>query len=299
MKRLTKASLFLSCFCFAFLVGFPPAYSAEKGLWLTDEIQLKLGDAFMEEGEYYRAITEYKKVLILFYDSDRADYALFRIGMAYYQGEEYESSARSFSSLREKYPESGYVPKACYFEGLSYWKLKKLENAGDAFDALPEAFPASEYAPLSLIAASLVALDEERISATIARLEKLIDRYPEHPTSQKAKESIPLIGQYDKLPQKSKTLAAVMSALIPGSGYIYAGRYGDGITAFIINALFIAGAIAGFHAENYALAGIVGGVGLPFYFGNIYGSANAAKKWNLNVKMGLKDRVHVTLDFHF
>src|SRR5512139_3812192 len=80
------------------------SYGGEKAILLTDEVQVRVADAFMDEGEYYRAITEYKRLLILFPDSERADYALFRIGEAYYNGEEYDASARSFSSLREKHP---------------------------------------------------------------------------------------------------------------------------------------------------------------------------------------------------
>ena len=48
-----------------------------------------------------------------------------------------------------------------------------------------------------------------------------------------------------------------MSAILPGSGYVYAEHYGDGITAFLINGLFIAGTITAIHQENYAVAGIV------------------------------------------
>jgi outer membrane protein assembly factor BamD (BamD/ComL family) len=299
MKALMKP--FLSFFIFLSLSLFQCSlvYPAEKGIFVTDAIQLKIADAFLEEGEYYRAVTEYKKLLILFPDSDQADYALFRMGMAYYQGEEYEPSVRSFSSLREKYSESSFIPRSYYFEGLSYWKLKRFENARDAFDALAEDYPQSEFAPLALVAASLAGLDEGNIPVSTHRLERLIDRYPEHPTSKNAKEAIPLIGQYQKLPQKSKTLAAILSAILPGSGYIYAGHYGDGATAFLINALWIAGVVTGIHAEYYAVAGIVAGVGVPFYLGNIYGSANAAKKWNLSVKRDLRNQVYLTLDFNF
>lgn len=301
MRPLIRSFLVLAFFFFSFyLLFYPPlAYPAEKGLYITDEIQLKVADAFMEEGEYYRAITEYKKFLFLFPDSDRADYALFRIGMAYYQGEEYEQSVRSFSSLRGKYSESAYLSKSLYFEGLGYWKLKQFENARNAFDTLTETYPQSGFAPLALVAASLVSLDEENIPVSTHRLGRLIDQYPDHPSAAHAKEAIPLVGQYKKLPQKSKTLAGILSAILPGSGYVYAGRYGDGVTAFLINALWIAGAVTGICAEYYAVAGIVAGVGVPFYVGNIYGSANAAKKWNLHVKRDLRDRVYLTLEFNF
>jgi tetratricopeptide (TPR) repeat protein len=275
------------------------AHPAEKGVFITDAVQLKMADAFMEEGEYYRAITEYKKLLILFPDSEWADYALFRMGIAYYNGEEYESALRSFSALRDKYPESSYIPKGYYFEGLGYWKLKRLKEARTAFDALSEDYPRSEHAPLALVAASLVGLEEENISLSTDRLERLINRYPDYPGSTNAKEAIPVIRQYPKLPEKSKTLAAILSAIIPGSGYVYAGHLGDGITAFLINALWIAGVATGIHGGYYAVTGIVAGVGLPFYFGNIYGSANAAKKWNLGVKRDFRNRVYLTLEFNF
>jgi hypothetical protein len=43
----------------------------------------------------------------------------------------------------------------------------------------------------------------------------------------------------------------------------------------------------------------VGGIGLPFYLGNIYGSANAAKKWNIAVRNELRSRISVTIDYDF
>jgi TM2 domain-containing membrane protein YozV len=177
--------------------------------------------------------------------------------------------------------------------------LKRREKARDRLDLLAETYPQSEYAPLALVAGSLLGLEEDDISISTRRLEQLIDRYPDHPGSPRAKEAIPLIGQYQRLPQKSKTLAAVLAAVLPGSGHVYAGHVGDGITAFLINALWIAGVVTGIYAEYYVVAGIVAAVGVPFYLGNIYGAANAAQKWNLSVKRDLADRVYLTLDFKF
>jgi TolA-binding protein/TM2 domain-containing membrane protein YozV len=299
MRLSLKPFLLLPFFFFSLFCHPPFAYPEEKGILLTEEIQLKMADVFMEEGENYRAITEYKKFLILFPDSEKADYALFKTGMAYYRGEEYEPSVKSFSILREKYRTSRYLPEASYYEGLSYWKIKDREKARSAFDTLSEVFPQSEFAPLALVAGSLLALEEENVSVSMNRLERVTDRYPEYSGSKSVKEAMTLIDQYPRLPQKSQTLAGVMSAILPGSGYIYADHVGDGITAFIINGLFIAGTITAIYAENYAVAAIVGGVGVPFYVGNIYGSANAAKKWNLGVKRDLRNKVFLTLDFNF
>lgn len=298
-SRPISTLLLVVLWALVFFSGNISTHAAEKGIWLTDEVQAKLGDAFMEEGEYYRAVTEYKKLLILFPESEKADYALCKIGAAYYQGEEYEDCVESFSSLRVKYKRSKYLEESQFYQGLCLWKLKKLESARETFDDLAASHPQSPYAPSSLVGASLVALDQGNVPVSRNRLEQLMTRYPGDESARNAKEAMSLVSRYKNLPRKSETLAAIMSAIIPGSGYLYAGHFGDGVTAFLINGLWIAGAVTGIRAEYYAVAGVLAGVGLPFYVGNIYGSANAAKKWNLRVKRDLRDRIYLALDFKF
>jgi outer membrane protein assembly factor BamD (BamD/ComL family)/TM2 domain-containing membrane protein YozV len=280
---------------FLFLASVSLLHAEDGAVLFTGDVQLKIGDAFMQEGEYYRAVTEYKKFLILFPDSAKADYASFGIAMAYFKGEEYGAAARSFLALREKYPESGYAIHAGYLEGYSQWKLKNYDRTRAALEALAEKYRESEYAPRSLVVICLAALDENKAEVSRRALVRFLDRYPGHPGEENVKEAIVELDRYQELPEKSPVLAGVMSAILPGSGYIYAEHYGDGITAFLINGLFIAGTITAIHQENYAVAGIVGGVGVPFYLGNIYGSANAAKKWNLGIRNEVIHKIHLTL----
>jgi TolA-binding protein len=277
------------------LATVSPLHADGGAILFTGEVQLKVADAFMEEGEYYRAVTEYKKFLILFPDSGKADYASFEIGMAYFKGEEYGEAARSFLAMRQKYPESSHASQAGYLEGISQWKMKNYYRARVALESLVEQHPDSEYAPRSLVAICLAALDENKAEVSRQALNRFLDRYPGHPGEENIREAAAQIDRYRELPEKSMVLAGVMSAILPGSGYIYAEHYGDGITAFLINGLFIAGTITAIHQENYAVAGIVGGVGVPFYLGNIYGSANAAKKWNLGVRNEIIQKIHSTL----
>ena len=284
----------------ALLLIFPLSLPADDtSLVLTEEVQLKLGDAFMAEGEYYRAVTEYKKFTILFPGSKKMDYALYRIGLAYYYGDEYERAARLFASIGTGYAGSSYVPAAFYQEGMSYWRLERPDKATTAFEKVVAAAPASEYARLALIGKSLAELDLDNIPACRRELERLIASYPEDGKTGKVREAVALLDRHRELPQKSPLVAGVMSALIPGSGHIYAGHYGDGVTAFFLNGLFIAGTVAAVHQENYAVAGVVGVIGLPFYIGNIYGAANAATKYTIGVKKDLRGKIAVSLDYQF
>lgn len=277
------------------IVAASPLFADDGSVRLTGDLQLKVADAFLDEGEYYRAVTEYKRYLILFADSEKADYAAFQIGQAYLKGEEFGAAARAFQGLREKYPASAYAIEAGYLEGMSQWKSKQYDRARTTLGVLAEQHPESAYAPRALVVVSLAALDEDRDDGSRRAMARFLERYPGHPGAESVREAEALLNRYRERPEKSPALAGLMSAILPGSGYIYAEHYGDGITALLINGLFIAGTVTAIHNENYAVAGIVGGVGVPFYLGNIYGSANAAKKWNLEVRNEIIRKIHSLL----
>ena len=57
MRVYLKPFLLLPFFFFPLLCEVPFAHPEEKGILLTEAIQLKIADVFMEEREYYRAIT--------------------------------------------------------------------------------------------------------------------------------------------------------------------------------------------------------------------------------------------------
>jgi tetratricopeptide (TPR) repeat protein len=290
----------LSLLLAAALAALPaPSRAAGNEVVVTEELQLRIADAFLSEGEHYRAVTEYKKFLFLFPGSEKADLALFRIGTAYYRGEEYEPAARTFASVQERHGKGAYAAPAAYFEGLSLWKLGRFDRADAALDRVASLDPASEYAPLSLVGKSLLSYDARDLPGCRDGLERFLASYPRDARAGNVRETIALLDRNREIPRKSPELAGLMSAVVPGSGYMYAGRYGDGVVALIVNGLFIAGTVASIHQENYAVAAIVGGIGLPFYIGNIYGSANAATKWNIGVRKELREKIAVSLDYRF
>lgn len=284
--RLPAIILFLtfsSRFCFA-----------EQGILLTDDLQLRVADSFMEQGEYYRAVTEYKRFAILFPDSPKGEYALFRIGIAYYLGEEYGDAVRSFEKLAAMSPAGPYNLSSRYFAALGLWKKKDHAGAVAAFEHIALSI-SSPFAPKALAAWSLLELDRDDPSAAATLLQRFMTDYPDHPGIAQVGNACSLLAQYEDLPQKSEVLAGILSAILPGAGYVYAGRYGDGLTSFLVNGLFIAGTVTAVNNDWLPAAGISGGIGLPFYLGNIYGSANAAKKWNRSIKSELRGRIDEAL----
>lgn len=260
---------------------------------------MQLGDAFMAEGEYYRAITEYKKYLILFPEGVQLDNALFQTGRAYFLGLEYDAAVQAFSELRSRFPASPHAVEAAYLAGVCNSRLGRPDKAATAFEAAAASTTAPAVASRARLGRSLLEFDRGNMSGASDQLQRFMADFPADERAGKVQTALTLLPDDNELPRKSPLAAGILAAILPGSGHIYADHYGDGATAFLLNGLFIAGTVVAIRQENYAVAGVVGVIGLPFYLGNIYGAANAASKWNLAVRKELRDRLAVTLDYRF
>ncbi|MDD5529305.1 MAG: tetratricopeptide repeat protein [bacterium] len=98
--------------------------------------------------------------------------------------------------------------------------------------------------------------------------------------------SLKLQAEYSKflnLSYKSPATAGFLSAIVPGLGRAYAGRTGDGIFSFILTIGSAAVSYRYFQTKDFIPATIFGGLGLSFYFGNIYGSKESVKLYNEKV----------------
>ena len=275
-----------------------PARAEPRTVVITDEVQLGLGDAFMADGEYYRAVTEYLRYLYLFPAAERAPYALLQIGLAHYRGGEYQRAIDYFARVRATYsPE--YFSAAAYHEGLCYERLNQPDKARDAFERAVVFDTAAAPAREALLGKALGRVRQGELAGGRAEFERFRGLYPEEPRTGSVVQAEALIDAQAAAPRKSPLLAGALSTVVPGSGQAYAGNYRDGLVALLVNGLFIAGTAVAIDQENYATAAVVGGIGLPFYLGNIYGAANAANKWNLALHRDLRDRLAVTLDYRY
>ena len=258
-----------------------------------------VAEAFLAEKEYYRAITEFKRFLFLFPDSERGDQALLQMGSAYLQGGDPDQAAGSFLSLREKFPASPLAVQSRYGEGLAVWKGKNRGKAGSIFEQLAEDEPQSPQGLRALAAAALIRLEDDDAPGARENLRKWLESYPDHPWGERVKQADALLLEYQSLPEKSEVLAGSLSAILPGAGYAYAGDWATGAMSLAVNGAFIAATWTALAQGLEAVGILAGGVGLPFYIGNIYGSALAARKWNQAVKKKARDQIYSALGFVF
>ncbi len=79
---------------------------------------------------------------------------------------------------------------------------------------------------------------------------------------------------------KSVNQARVLNAVLPGAGYMYVGQVSTGITAILINALFIAATVQFAKHQNVPAAIIFGSLEMGWYIGGIWGAGRAAAQYN-------------------
>jgi len=95
---------------------------------------------------------------------------------------------------------------------------------------------------------------------------------------------------------KSPALAGILSAIIPGSGKMYVGEWGDGVTALVVTSLFAFLAYDNFRADHTTRAWIFTGLGAFFYAGNIYGSIASAQIFNAKIEFEFNEGLNLFLE---
>lgn len=227
------------------------AQSLQGGQLLLDEARLwEYAESLFRAGEYYRAVSEYKRLIHFFPDSPAARAARLRIGEAYLHGGEAGNAIAHIDALLEAPAMKPFRGELHYLRGLGRLELGRglpyrmregdIELALRDFRSLPAEWP-NRAAALGFVRA---------------------------------------MEQPEEIPSKSPWLAAGFSAAIPGAGSFYVGRYAEGSLAFFVNAVFIYAALNAFEKDDDGLGAVLAVGALAFYGGAIYAAANGAHKFN-------------------
>ena len=178
----------------------------------------------------------------------------------------------------------------------------RLGRAGDALAEL-ERLPAGRETedlralvlrdlgrPKSALAAVDTGDAEGRLLAGLLALEAVdVDAARRHFQELDAPLRDPLLERvrdFEELPTRSRWLAGSLSAVLPGSGQLYAGRPEDGLVAFLTNGVLIGATALAWHRDERVTAGALGFVAVGFYLGNVYGGVNAAAKHDRALQEG-------------
>jgi TolA-binding protein len=254
----------------------PSIASIETGSFSADQLFM-FAEQLMREGEYFRAITEYRRFLFYYPDEPRCAMVHFSIGLAFYRGESYTEALQTFQEVIQRYPNTAYGKQAWLWQGESLIRQGQYTTAEQLYIELTERFPSERIGQQARYQRAWTLLYRRQWRDAATLFQQVAPDSDLYQSAQLLAQEA-LVGE--GLPTKSPALAGILSGLLPGSGQLYNGRLGDALLAFFLNSLFIVGAVEAVHSDARAVAGILSFFEAGWYVGNVYGAINGAHKYN-------------------
>ena len=260
-------------------VGQVTAQSNNDNLFSSNNRKI-FGDYLFCNRDYLRAIDEYNAVL----NNLSNDTLQYKIGLSYFFMGRYFDAERNY----EKLFASSFLSEEAkleYFRSLFY--LGDYDNFRRKI-FVEENFPLTYSNELNRLKAYSYLMDDSALPPESEMLSRFDDT--------DRKKIIEFYSWKQEPPYKSSTKAAIMSAIIPGLGKVYAGEIGDGITAFLFTGLFTYLAVDKFEKDQNTSAWLFTALAAFFYGGNIYGSAAAVQNYNASIKFNFDNEVKLYLN---
>jgi len=248
-----------------------------------------------DKQDYYRALSEYQRFVFLFPKDYRADQAKLQIGRCYRREGKADKGFSYLIRLFNARADEAVGPEALLemiaireeqerYPRAIYWTKQFIERYPDY----------SEIDTLYLRLAWLQ-IDSGRYEAAIATLERIQPESKHHPRARSLRQAL---QQRPEARKRSPVMAGVLSAVLPGSGHLYAGRPGQAASSFLLNALFITGAVLAFEHDSPVLGGILVFFEVGWYVGGIQSAAQAVQEENQKeerkYRRELKEKYHLS-----
>lgn len=266
-------------FLFILLIKTRYIYSADL---------ISIGDMLFEEKRFDESITEYKRFIFFYPESNRKDLAYFKMGLAY----------RSIGNWHHALDAIGTSIKMTYDSKIADerklllaktmiiskdYNLAKLEliNLIDSTQSDQIRQKALYFNGVT----SIYTYDWDMAN-------KYFDKfYSVSNNENRSRDLNKLLLETNKT-YKSPLLAQILSAIMPGAGQFYAENWRNGLNAFLLNGLFIGLTANAIHKKDYDDASLIFLLLTSrYYMGNIYHAGRDAEKYNENLDRQTAEKV--------
>lgn len=242
---------------------------------------VSFADHLLDRAEPWRALAEYERALFLCGECEIAPRVELRIAEAYRRGGDHRAAALQLQRTAATHAARPEGLEAARALGPTLEAALDPAAASDAYVSFARTNaedPASPELALLGVRTALRAHDRARVAtavevATARGADPLIGRLPEAIDGTRAS-------------RRSPVAAGVMSGVLPGAGHAYSGRWRDAVSAFAINAIFVSATVLAVRDEQWAVAGVLGGMEVLWYGGNVIGAVNSARRYNARAEDG-------------
>jgi len=248
----------------------------------TPKGMLEFADHLADTGDFYRAITEYKRALFYFPNYDKKEWIQFEIGKNYFMGGRMSQAKDWFIPLTAEQNRLGLL--ANNWLALTYFEAEEFVNSERLFSELKDRkdrdVPASDYYLYIMMSRFYQKKFKEAFSDhqnLLTTMDKKKDILL-HKFLDQSRKPMQEAAQLDK---KSTTIAVILGIILPGAGHLYLGEWDNALVSFLLVGSMGILAYDGFARNSPVQAGIFTTLGTGFYAGSIYSAYRQTQKFNI------------------
>ena len=243
-----------------------------------------------ELGEYYRAVTELKRFTLIFPRHQQHTAGQILLGLALQEDGLYDDAFIHFRQLRQRHEQRAVGRLANFKLGELHFQQRRYREAIVHFQQFLQTFPDGSLVPRTTYLLGLSwALDGQ-----LDQAQRALDTVPvEHALGAQAR-ALQQDLKTPPTPRKSPRTARLLAGLLPGAGHVYLGKPVQGLTAFLLNGLFITGAVFALREELYATGAILLYFETGWYLGNMKSAADGARAANRQQRHAFAEHLRTT-----
>ncbi len=274
-----------------FWAGSPPGTAHAQQDATTDTSVYAFGLHLFRLGDYYRAITEFKRFSLLFPHDARQPATQLLIGLALQEDKTYDDALTHF----QHWPVTDDPTDATRVAAFKLGELRFLQGqyrqAVLSFQGFLDTYPEG---PLVSHTRYMLGLSWA-LDGQFSQAQQILETVPGHdPLAQRALTLQEELRLAPPLQSKSPQVAGILSGILPGAGHLYAGKPLQALTAFALNGAFLAGAAYAIHEKLNVTGAILLFFETGWYLGSISSARDAARESNRQQQRAFTEHLKVT-----
>ncbi len=219
-------------------------------------------ESLYASGQYFEASIEYERLIFQAEDQSKLNYYKYKKALCYKKMGEFNRAIEELQPIYFSTPDDSLFRFVCYEQALCHYltgePARALWKIDEFFHRSSDSASFHYFMPVKILALNETYQWDEAKNSFLEFV-----RMQDFSEEEKAKLEQEVNKLYDKKHRpriKSVKKAENWSRFIPGAGQIYAGKGGEGIVNFLINASVLA--FAGYQAYNgFYITGYLAGLG--------------------------------------